>query len=70
MAKYTTKDGDVLDWVCWKWYGTPRQGVIEAVLEANPRLADHGPKFPAGVVIEMPAIQTPAEDKKIIRLWD
>jgi phage tail protein X len=33
MVTYTTKEGDILDWICWKHYGTT--AVLEQVLAAN-----------------------------------
>jgi len=39
--RYRTKEGDVLDRVCWKHYGA-QAGAVEAVLEANTNLAEHG----------------------------
>lgn len=39
--KYRTKDGDVLDAICREYYG--KDGMLEAVYEANTGLADQGP---------------------------
>lgn len=39
MAKYLTKDDDMLDAICAKHYGRTA-GAVEAVLEANPGLAN------------------------------
>lgn len=36
MDRYITKDGDMLDAICWRHYGRTR-GVVEQVLEANYR---------------------------------
>lgn len=56
---YTTKEGDRLDWICWKHYGADKvSGAVEAVLDANSRLADQGEVFPAGVKITLPEIDT------------
>jgi phage tail protein X len=62
-----TKDGDMLDAVCWKLYGN--ESTVAAVLEANSGLADYGPIFPAGVVIMLPDLVT-GQEKQAIRLWD
>ncbi len=65
--KYRSKGGDVLDLVCHRYYGdTPHR--VEAVYDANPGLAAHGPVLPAGIVIDMPEAQ-PIEPRAI-RLWD
>lgn len=70
MSKYTTKQGDQLDWICWKHYGTSRNGTVEAVLSANTGLAEYGSKLPAGIVIDLPDLSAPAQEKAVIRLWD
>lgn len=65
--RYRTKDGDVLDLICRHHYGDAPHSV-EAVHDANPGLAAHGPILPAGIVIDLPEAQ-PAEPQTI-RLWD
>lgn len=61
MAQYLTRDGDTLDRICWKFYDR-QSTAVEAVLEANPHLADYGPTLPAGVVIELPELPEPTEE--------
>lgn len=68
MTRYRTKDGDMLDRLCWKHYGRSR-GVVEAVLEANPGLAGIGPVLPAGIEIALPDLPAPTK-AAAIRLWD
>ena len=68
MIKYRTSENDMLDWIAWKHYGT-QDGIVEAILEANPGLADKGDKLPAGLIIILPEIQLPKTDT-IVRLWD
>ena len=68
MTIYRTKDGDTLDYICWKYYGQ-QSGAVEAVLEANPNLSEIGPVYSAGLRITLPKIKaknTPIE----VRLWD
>ena len=36
---YKASDGDRLDLLCWKHYGTLAERVVEIVLDANPGLA-------------------------------
>jgi phage tail protein X len=67
MAQYLTREGDMLDRICWKFYGR-QSGAVEAVMEANPHLADRGPLLPAGIVIELPALAEP-EDEPSGALW-
>ena len=102
---YQTKQGDMLDWICWLHYGQrgrlndaarqldPRvtenegplqegiqaisqagamdlRGVIEQVLDANPRLAAKGPILPAGLQITLPDLSSGVEDTQVVQLWD
>jgi phage tail protein X len=67
---YTTRQGDTVDQICWRHYGTERGGTTEAVLEANRGLADQGPALPSGLQITLPAISQPAQTETLINLWD
>jgi phage tail protein X len=67
-VQYRTKEGDMLDFIAWKHYGK-QSGVVEEILEANPKLADYGEQFPAGVIIILPDVVLPKTDT-LIRLWD
>ena len=69
MALYRTKDGDVLDAICLAYYDQS-QGYIEAVLNANPRLADIGPILPAGIEIELPDFPALTIANDTLRLWN
>jgi phage tail protein X len=66
MTVWRTNDGDMLDAICSSHYGTEAQ--VAAVLEANRGLAALGPVYPAGVLITLPVIASPAEAGQI-RLW-
>jgi phage tail protein X len=69
MAQYLTREGDMLDRICWKFYGR-QSGAVEVVLEANPHLADQGPLLPAGIVIELPVLAEPeVQESESGRLW-
>ena len=68
MAKYLTKNGDTLDYICWKHYGQ-QSGAVEQVLEANPGLADAGTILTAGTVIELPDFVISTKSNTI-SLWD
>lgn len=65
--KYLTRDGDVLDAVCYKHYG--RESATVEVLAANPGLADSGMVLTAGIIIELPDLPD-AVEKATITLWD
>lgn len=61
-----TKDGDMLDALCWTHYG--RADVIPHVLAANPNISQQPAVLPAGLTIFLPDLPAPAEEQ-IIRLW-
>jgi len=67
-VQYRTREGDMLDFIAWKHYGK-QSGVVEEILEANPKLAEYGEQFPAGVIIILPDVELPKTDT-VIRLWD
>ena len=67
MITYVTKDGDVLDAICWKYYGNT-SGTVEKVLEANRHLAELGSIFAAGVKIILPDLTLGTEEESI-KLW-
>ena len=67
MITYVTKDGDVLDAICWKYYGSTT-GVVEKVLEANRHPAELGSIFAAGVKIILPDL-TQEEETESVKLW-
>lgn len=67
-ARAVTVEGDVLDAVCWRHYGTDAAAAVPAVLAANPGLADADPVLPAGIVVELPELPAPAV-RAVVRLW-
>ena len=67
-AFYRSKDGDVVDAIAWRHYGRQDQGVVEAVLNANPGIADAGPVLPAGLRIRLPVLPDP-DPREGVRLW-
>lgn len=60
--------GDTVDALCWRHYGRTA-GVTEAVLEANPGLADSGPIIPQGTLVLMPD-EAPQPQRQMVNLWD
>lgn len=64
-----TIQNDTVDALCWRFYGRTA-GVTEAVLEANPGLADHGPILPQSLVVNMPEAQTTAPQRQMVQLWN
>lgn len=68
MAVYRTRDGDMLDVICLSYYGQA-DGYLESVLAANPGLADIGPIYSAGLLIELPDLPAQPQSQSAIRLW-
>lgn len=68
MATYRTRDGDMLDAICLSYYGQA-DGYLEFVLTANPGLADMGPVYPSGLLIELPNLSDQNRSQETIRLW-
>lgn len=69
VPTYTTRAGDLLDWVCWRFYGTA-PGAVTAVLAANPGLAAWGTDLPHGLVLRLPSLPTAATLTHLPRLWN
>lgn len=67
MTWYRTKDGDMIDEICKRHYGTEDMAV--QVYEINPGLAARGPVLPLGLVITLPEKQV-APVARPLRLWD
>ena len=65
---YHTQQFDVLDALCHDWYGST-QGTVEAVMVANPNLAELLPILPPGVRIYMPDLPKPHETVTLARIW-
>ncbi|HEY3982526.1 tail protein X [Cedecea sp.] len=62
------QQGDTLDALCARYYGRT-EGVFEAVLVANPGLAELGVVLPHGTGIELPDVEA-APVTETINLWD
>lgn len=66
---YIASDGDTVEAIAWKAYGTQGARVVERLLEANRGLADLGPELPAGTVVVLPELDTRPEQTGV-KLWD
>ncbi|GLH31029.1 MULTISPECIES: tail protein X [Pseudomonas] len=64
-----TQQNDTVDALCWRHYGRTA-GVVEAVLDANPGLADKGPVLPSGLLVTLPELQAAAPERQMVNLWD
>ena len=69
MATVIANQGDTVDAICWRYYGRTA-GVTEAVLDANPCLADLGPVIPHGTAVTLPDAAPQAEQRQVVNLWD
>ncbi len=69
MAIVIANQGDTVDAICWRYYGRTA-GVTEAVLDANPGLADLGPVIPHGTAVTLPDAAPQAEQRQVVNLWD
>ncbi len=65
---YLTKEGEMLDLICWKHYGFT-DGVVELVLAENLGLAEYGSFLAAGLKIKLPVIQKPMQKSKL-KVWE
>lgn len=61
--------GDTLSAIVWRYIGRS-SGNVEAVLDANPELANLPPVLPAGVQIRIPQLTTTTTAPAALRLWD
>ncbi len=66
MVTYITKEGNVLDWIVWRHYGTIL--VLEKVIEANPKITDE--RLAAGIEVKLPYIEIILKNGSEVRLWN
>ena len=66
---YVTRDGDVIDAICWRVFGRTA-GVVEEVLALNPGLGFFPEVLPAGVSIVLPSSPAVPAPKRELSLWD
>jgi len=65
---YLTRDGEVLDAIAYRVCGS--EHAVHALLAANPQVAHHPARLPAGVLLRLPALIPPtAQTTRTIRLW-
>ena len=68
MNQYRAKDGDRLDIIMFKAYGSIDKTVTEAVLDANEHLLSSS-VLKAGDIVYLPEIQTTQDETKTKALW-
>lgn len=69
MLTYITRAGDTVDSIAWRQYGRVNPAILQAVLDANQGLADHGPLLPAGVEMQLPDIAVQETVEAGVTLW-
>lgn len=72
---YTTRNGDMLDLICYRHYDGKQAGAVEAVLEANRvlGLSERGPVLPMNVKIvlpDLPDTSSLSQSQPLQKLWD
>lgn len=69
---YTTRDGDMLDLICYRAYGGRQAGAVEAVLEANQpiNLSDQPPVLARGITLVLPDLPSSVAEVRLVKLWD
>lgn len=70
MAIVITNEGDVLDGVCYNFYGMVDGNILQEVLDANQNIQDHGIIFEAGVEITLPDEIQATQVRTVVKLWD
>ena len=63
-------DGITVSNLVWRRFRRRATGVAEAVLAANPGLADAGPFIPVGTKVRFPAMEDVPATSAVITLWD
>lgn len=68
MTTHKAVDGDRLDRIIYKYYGTLESSVVASVIEANVHLA-HKVTLDAGDVVNLPEAETSETDTASRALW-
>ena len=71
-ATYETRDGDMLDLICFRHYAGRQSGAVEKVLDVNCPigLADYPPILPRGLKIVLPDLPSTLSERPLVKLWD
>lgn len=68
MNQYRAKEGDRLDIIMFKAYGSVDKEVTEALLDANEHLLGSS-VLKAGDIVYLPQLQTTQDETKTKALW-
>ena len=69
MPAVFANQGETVAAICWRIDGRTA-GVTEAVLDADPGLADLGTTLPHGTLVQLPEMAPQAEQRQMVNLWD
>ncbi|MBY6242219.1 tail protein X [Methylosinus sp. Sm6] len=69
LRTYVTSRGDMVDAIAARAYGDEHIGAAEAILAANPGLAEHGPILPENLTILLPDLARPRPQIATVDLW-
>jgi len=67
-VRVTALADEPVDSLVWRAVGESA-GRVEAVLEANPGLAELGATLPEGTVVDVALPATPIPDAPLVQLW-
>ena len=74
MRVTVSRNGVMLDQLCFEVLGTDAQGVVERTLEMNTGLAavlaGNDQKLPIGMLVTLPELHEMAPQDQTIKLWD
>ena len=66
---YVAVDGDMLDEIAYRRYGTV--AAVRHVQAANPELTGATPRLTAGTRVRLPDIEVaPEDEERVVQLWD
>lgn len=68
--QYITKQGDTVDYIVWKQYGSTDNKIVEQILLVNNGLAEAGPILPAGMTVIFPEIKPQQTKMAKVKLWE
>lgn len=61
--------GDTVDLICWRYLGTT-DGIVERVLQLNPKLSELGPILPMGTPVTLPRQVEVQPKRQRVTLWE
>jgi len=67
-----TGEGMTLSRLVWNRFHQPKPGLVERIMDVNPRIVDQGEYLPPGLEVIVPVEQTPDDEQVVetVSLWD